>query len=52
VHEHDINVHSVTFDGLRTNLTTAKVLGANLDVLSKKFQPYFFHPTAKPQQKV
>lgn len=44
LHEYYINVHSITFDGLRTNFSTAKDLGANMDVQSEDFKPYFMHP--------
>lgn len=45
--ENKINVHSITIDGLVSNFTTIKILRANLDWYSKKFQPYFLHPTTK-----
>lgn len=39
----DITIMNVAFDGLRANATMAKLLGANLDVTSADFRPYFFH---------
>lgn len=34
-------ITSITFDGLPTNKKMCMLLGANLDVYSKKFKPYF-----------
>lgn len=41
-----INVHvmNITFDGLPANFTACKLLGANLDVFSVDFKPYFLNP--------
>lgn len=36
-------VINVAFDGYRANATMAKLLGANLNVMSNSFQPYFFN---------
>ena len=42
--EHSIIARSLTFDGERTNFSTVKLLGANVDVMSPNFKPYFKHP--------
>lgn len=34
---------SITFDGARSNIATARILGASLDPTN--LQPFFFHPT-------
>lgn len=39
--EIDVKVTSITFDGHATNKAMVKMLGANLDVYSDEFQPYF-----------
>lgn len=44
--ENSVVVRCLTFDGCLVNLTTAKKLGACVDVLSPKFKPYFLHPTS------
>lgn len=44
VQQYDIHVHSLTFDGALTNFTAVRILGANCNWFSKKFQPYFLHP--------
>lgn len=36
-----VKVSTVTFDGLQANLTMCETLGANLDVYSDEFRPYF-----------
>lgn len=43
LHEHNINIISITFDEAPVNLTMCTILGCNLNVMS--FQTYFFHPT-------
>lgn len=39
-----IRVTNLTFDGLPSNVPMCKLLGANLDVLSKDFTPFFHSP--------
>ena len=45
--DYNIKVHSVTFDGDKINFSAVKHLGANMDILSKKYKPFFLHPTTK-----
>ena len=47
VHAH---VRSITFDGTAVNLSMCTYLGANLDVDTNHFKPWFHHPS--DQQKV
>lgn len=44
VTECGIRVSNLTFDGLYCNTKTCELLGANLDVFSKNFQPFFPNP--------
>lgn len=45
LHERQINVVSVTFDGDESNQKSCKLLGANFDYTNKEtFRPYFLHP--------
>lgn len=44
VTECGIRISNVTFDGLASNFSMCEKLGANLDVLSTSFQPYFHNP--------
>lgn len=47
LHEKEIDVVSVTFDGDESNQKACKVLGANFDVSDEeKFKPYFNHPAS------
>ena len=50
LHENNINVISVTFDGDESNQKSCKILGANFDVNDREnFKPFFSHPaTFKP----
>lgn len=43
-----IRVATVTFDGLPANLTMCQLLGANLDVFSQSFKPYFIASDGNP----
>ncbi len=45
--ENSVIVRSLTFDGAPVNLATARKLGANLNVLSPTFKPYFPHPSVE-----
>ena len=45
--EHGGRVLTITFDGLRANFSAMELLGANLNVESRDFQPFIFHPTSK-----
>lgn len=45
----NIVVRSVTFDGIATNLTCFKILGAKLD-FNQDFQPWFYHPCHKTEK--
>lgn len=38
-----VTIINVAFDGYSANATMAKLLGANLNVMSNDFQPYFFN---------
>lgn len=40
-------IKNLTFDGLRTNFSMSNELGANLDIHSKDFQPFFRNPIDK-----
>lgn len=46
VHKSGAIIVSLTFDGNITNVTTARYLGANLDLL-ENFKPWFIHPVGK-----
>lgn len=39
-----IKISNLTFDGLATNISMCSQLGANLDVMSHDFQPFFKNP--------
>lgn len=43
----DIKITNMTFDGLAGNVAACEMLGANLDVKSKKFQPFIVNPITK-----
>ena len=43
LHDSNTHVHSITFDGLVTNLSMARKLGANLEY-RENFNPSFLHP--------
>lgn len=45
VTESGIRISNLTFDGLQANHTMSQILGANLDINSKDFKPYFINPT-------
>ena len=44
LHEHGINIVSVTFDGAPANLSMCTILGCNF-INATSFQTYFSHPT-------
>jgi len=47
LHNNNINVVSVTFDGDESNQKACKVMGANFDCTDKvNFKPYFPHPSS------
>lgn len=39
-----LHISNVTFDGLEANISMCKMLGADLDVLSNDFKPFFINP--------
>lgn len=41
------NILNIVFDGYRANATMASRLGANLDVNSRNFRPYFYAPNGQ-----
>lgn len=45
VTESGIRISNLTFDGLPANNTMSQLLGANLDINSNDFKPYFINPT-------
>ncbi|KAK7582638.1 hypothetical protein V9T40_014083 [Parthenolecanium corni] len=47
LHEHDIKLHSIAYDGDRVNYTMVEALGADMNVTSPYFKPYFLHPKSK-----
>ena len=50
LHESNIKVVNVTFDGDDSNVRPCKLLGANFDYTNKEtFRPYFFHPATNDQ---
>jgi hypothetical protein len=44
-HDHKINVHSLALDGDKVQFGTAKALGANMNMNSEAYKPFFQHPT-------
>ncbi|KAL1510058.1 hypothetical protein ABEB36_004713 [Hypothenemus hampei] len=44
LHESNVKIYSVTFDGAASNLSTFTNLGANFDCYSVNFKPYFRNP--------
>ena len=46
LHEHNIKIIALTFDGAPANLTMCNILGCNLTPTTS-FQTYFSHPTTK-----
>lgn len=44
VSECGVNISNLTFDGLRANFTMCQKLGANLDITSPEFKPFFENP--------
>lgn len=40
----EVRITNLTFDGYASNIGMTKILGADLDILSPKFQPYFINP--------
>lgn len=44
VTECQVKITNITFDGYSSNVPMCELLGANLDVESDAFQPYFFNP--------
>lgn len=46
VTECGIRISNLTFDGLFSNTKMCELLGANLDVLSQDFQPFFSNPNS------
>ncbi|ODM96008.1 DNA transposase THAP9, partial [Orchesella cincta] len=47
LHSTNSKVLSITFDGLGVNMRAVTKLGANLEVESDCFQPYFLHPSTQ-----
>lgn len=44
VSECGVRITNLTFDGFASNIPMAEMFGANLDVTSPEFQPYFINP--------
>lgn len=45
LHEINVNVYSVTFDGTAVNLSMVAKCGANVEYGTRFFQPWFSHPS-------